>query len=263
MSPRFLTALLIGALVVLPACSGGSKKTEAPLSATVSGTGPQVSDNAPPPPPPPTPDGNQTVYQVHIVEQASGNPIGGAFGVLLREMPEPEYMRVPARRSVISEYRTPLHGQWVGTADADSKPKWILITGSGFDPFITELAPAAPGQIIESTIRIAIVPVCEFIVIQPDGDRADNAIVTMKPDVSTPDPEGKMGGRVGSGNIGTTERADDFGLVKFNRAPGTYQMTYTDSKGRYRKYEKFTWTGTQDAPVKIQLPGKSETTKPW
>jgi hypothetical protein len=262
MSPRFLTALLIGALVALPACSGGSKKTDPGLSATVAGSGPQVSENAPPPPAPPTPNANQTVYVAHIVDNATGNPIGGAHCYLMRNIPEPEYMRVPARRDVVSEYVTPLHGQFVGTADADNTAKWLLVSGRGFDPFLTEVAASAPGQTVEVTIRATIVPVCEFIVVQPDGDRADNAIVTMKPDVDQPDPSGKMGGRGGSGNIGTTERADDFGKVAFNRAPGTYRMTYTDSKGRYRKYEKFTWSGTQEGPVKIQLPPKSET-KPW
>lgn len=263
MSPRFLTALLIGAILALPACSGGTKKKDETISATVTGSGPQVSESAPPPPAPPTPGPNQTVYVAHIVENASGNPIGGARCYLMRNVPDPEYMRMPARRDVVSEYVTPLHGQFVGTADADSQPKWILVSGRGFDPFITEVAPAAPGQTVTVTIRATIVPVCEFIVIQPDGDRADNAIITMKPDVDVPDPEGKMAGRGSSGNIGTTERADDFGKVAFNRAPGTYRMTYTDSKGRYRKYEKFEWTGTQEKPIKIQLPGKSETSKPW
>ncbi len=261
MSPRLFSALLLGALVALPACSAGKKKTTE-LSATVTGSGPQVSDSAPPPPNPPVPAANQTVYVAHIVDSVSGNPIGGAHCYLMRAVPDPEYMRVPARRDVVSEYTTPLHGQFIGTADADNKMKWILVSGRGFDPFITEAGVSAPGQTVELTIRATIIPVCEFIVIQPDGDRADNAIVTMAPDVDQPKLEGKMASRGTSGNIGTTERADDFGLVAFNRRPGSYRLTFSDRKGRYRHYEKFEWTGKQDKPIKVQLPPKSES-KPW
>lgn len=262
MSPRLPTALLIAALLALPACSGGTKKKSSGLSATVSGSGPEISDNAPPPPKPPTPASNQTVYVAHIVDAASGNPIGGAFCALMREIPTPEYMRVPRRRSVVSEYTTPKHGQFIGTADADNTMKWILVSGPGFDPFITEAGISAPGKTLLMTIRTTIIPVCEFIIIQPDGDRADTAVVTMAPDTSQPQPEGKMVSRIGSGNIGTTERADDFGKVAFNRRTGKYRMTFSDRKGRYRHYEIFDWTGKQDKPIKVQLPGKSES-KPW
>lgn len=262
MSPRFLTALLIGALLALPACSGGSKKKDEGIAATVGGSGPEVSSTAPPPPTPPTPTANQTIYVAHIVDAASGNPIGGAFCSLMRNVPDPEFMRVPKRADVISQYTTPLHGQFVGTADADNQPKWILVSGRGFDPFLTEAGPATGGVTHEMTIRAKIIPVCEFIVVAPNGDRADNAIITMAPNVDQPNLEGKMASRGTSGNIGTTERADDFGKVAFNREVGSYRMTFSDRKGRYRHYEVFEWTGQQDKPIKVQLPGKSET-KPW
>ncbi|MHC4381056.1 MAG: hypothetical protein ACYSU1_08195 [Planctomycetota bacterium] len=262
MSPRFLTVLLIGALLALPACSGGSKKKGNELSATVGGSGPQVSDSAPPPPTPEPPAANQTLYVANIVDAASGNPIGGAFCSLMRTEPDPEFMRVPARRDVISQQYTPLHGQFAARADADNTQKWILVSGRGFDPFLTDAGVAAPGQTHTLTIKAKIIPVCEFIVLQPNGDRADNAVVTMAPTLDQPALEGKMASRGTSGNIGTTERADDAGKATFNRTPGSYRLTFSDRKGRYRKYEIFEWSGTQDKPVKVQLPAKSES-KPW
>ena len=262
MSPRYLTVLLIGALLAIPACSGGTKKKGTELSATSGSSGPAVSANAPTPPTPEPPAANQTLYIAHIVDAASGNPISGAFCSLLRAEPDPEYMRKPARRDVISEQYTPLHGQFVGRADADNTEKWILVSGRGFDPFLTTAGAAAPGQTLEMTIRAKIIPVCEFIVLDPSGDRADNAVVTMAPNVDQPALEGKMASRGTSGNIGTTERADDSGKAVFNRKAGSYRLTFSDRKGRYRKYEIIEWSGTQDKPVKVQLPAKSES-KPW
>ncbi|MFK5957174.1 MAG: hypothetical protein QM477_12090 [Planctomycetota bacterium] len=263
MSPRFLLVVLCGAILVLPACSKSTKQQKDVISSTVSGSGPQVSENAPPPPNPPIPNAEQTIYVAHIVDAASGNVIGGVNTYLLREIPDPLYMRSPIRRTVIAEYRTPRHGQSALTADADGTMKWWLISGPGFDPFVTEAGLAIPGQTQEMTIRATIVPVCKFIVVLPNGDRADNAVCTMAPNVNQPKLEGKMAARGnGSGNVGTTERADDFGKVAFNRSPGSYRLTFNASNGRYKHYQIFDWDGTQDKAITIQLPANSMK-KPW
>ncbi|MDA0667019.1 MAG: hypothetical protein O3A95_03015 [Planctomycetota bacterium] len=263
MSPRILLAILCGALLVLPACGGKTKQPTEVISKTVSGSGPQVSANAPPPPNPPIPAADQTVFVAHIVDSVSGNPIGGVNTYLMREIPEPLYMRSPRRKTVVAEYRTPMHGQSALTADADGTMKWWLISGPGFDPFVTEAGNAVGGQTQEMTIRATIVPVCNFIVRLPNGDRADNAVCTMAVNQDQPVLEGKMSEPgSSSGNVGNTERADDFGKVAFNRAPGSYRLSFNASSGKYRHYQIFEWDGTQDKAVEIQLPANSME-KPW
>jgi len=263
MSPRILLAILCGALLVLPSCGGKTKKVTDASSATVSGSGPQVSNNPPPPPNPPVPEADKTTFVAHIVDSVSGNPIGGVNTYLMREIPDPLYMRSPRRKTVVAEYRTPMHGQSALTADADGTMKWWLISGPGFDPFVTEAGNAVGGQTQEMTIRATIVPVCKFIVRLPNGDRADNAVCTMSPDVNQPVLEGKMADRGNaSGNVGYTERADDFGKVAFNRGKGSYRLSFNASSGKYRYYQIFQWDGTQDKAVEIQLPATSMK-KPW
>lgn len=253
------TLTLVNLTLIFASCGGGNTSKPADVSATVGGTGPQVSNTAPPPPAPPTPKANETVYVAHIVDKATGNPIGGAKCTLLRNMPEPEYMRIPARRDVISDYVTPLHGQFHGTAEADGKMKWILVAGRGFDPFITDAGIANGGQTHEMTIRAEIIPTVKFIVRAPNGDRAAEAICTMKPH------EDEAAVRKSSANIGTTERADDFGEAVFNRKYGTYRLIFTDFKGRYRHYELFEWNAAAAGKkkIEIQLPAKSMTEAPW
>ncbi|MBC8369278.1 MAG: hypothetical protein H8E25_04710 [Planctomycetes bacterium] len=259
MSSNKLVYALVCAMLSLPACGGGTTTKVSDTSATIGGGGPQVSNTAPPPPNPPVPNSNQTVYVAHVVDAATGYPIGGAKCSLLRRIPEPEYMRLPARRDVISDYVTPLHGQFVSTADADGEEKYILVAGRGFDPFITEAGKATAGQTHEMTIKATIIPTIKFVVRGNNGDRADNAICTMKPE----DPA-KIGNRGGSANIGTTERADDFGTVTFNRNYGKYRLIFTDAAGRYRYYGTIDWTAEEAKKKKheIQLPKKSMQS-PW
>ena len=157
MSPRILLAILCGALLVLPSCGGKTKKATDNMSTTVSGSGPQVSANPPPPPNPPVPEADKTTFVAHIVDAATGNPIGGGNTFLMREIPDPLFMRVPRRKTVLAEYRTPMHGQSALTADADGTMKWWLISGPGFDPFVTEAGLAVGGQTQEMTIRATIV----------------------------------------------------------------------------------------------------------
>lgn len=263
MKHRFLPLLLAVALIALPACT---KKVvrEAPPAATVAaGQGPQIATG--PVAPPPTiadPAANETLYIVHILDRASERPIGGAFVRLMRGRPTDLFMREPMRRDVISEYPTPMHGQVHFTAEADGKMKYILINGRGFAPFITDAGEAVAGKRRELTLKMDIVPSAKFIVYLPDGDRADNAVVTMKLASQTAAPiegdGGKLSGRpTGSANYGTTERCDDLGEVLFNRNPGEYWIEAMASTGRNRFYKKIDWTGSWSEPMVIHLPEKS------
>ncbi|MFT7517516.1 MAG: hypothetical protein ACI84O_001310 [Myxococcota bacterium] len=259
MNSNKLVYALACAMLSLTACGADVTVKVADTSATVGGSGPQVSNTAPPPPNPPVPNNTQTIYVAHIVDAATGYPIGGAKCSLLRTIPEPEYMRKPARRDVVSDYTTPLHGQFVSTADADGEPKYLLVAGAGFDPFITEMGAATPGATHEITVKATIIPMVKFIVRANNGDRADEAICTMK----LASGQVNIGTRGGSANIGTTERADDFGTVTFNRDYGSYHMIFTDGDGRYRYYETFEWNAAEVGKKhEIQLPKKSMT-NPW
>ncbi len=267
MIPRSLSFLILAAFVALPSCGGKTTK-KAPLASTVSGTGPaETTGKIPPAPKPPIPNANQTVYVAKIVSSASGNPIGGARCMLLRNVPEPLFMRSPARRDVMWEYKTPRHGTAIATINHTPEEKkdmkYLLVTGPGFAPFITEAGEMIGGKTHEFTVRATITPQAKFIVRLPNGDRAKNAVCTMKLDEDAPVVDGKMATRGGgSGNVGTTERADDLGEVSFNRKPGTYRLEFNAETGKYRHYEKFVWSGTQDKPIEINLPAQSMK-KPW
>jgi len=267
MIPRSLSFLLLAAMVALPSCGGQTKK-KAPVAATVSGTGPVVTTGKiPPAPKPPIPNADQTVYVGKVIDSASGNPIGGVRCMLLRNIPEPEYMRKPARRDVMWEYKTPLHGTAIATINhTPEEPKdmkYFHISGPGFYPFYVEAGEMIGGKTHEFTVKATITPQVKFVVRMPNGDRAKNAICTLKPDSDEPVVEGKMAERgTASGNIGTTERADDLGEVTFNRKPGTYRLYFSAETGKHRHYEKFVWSGSQDKPVEIKLPAQSME-KPW
>ena len=275
MSPRNLIIVLACAMLVLPACSGKSKKKKSTLATTVSGAGPEVAAKVIPPPALQPPTADEALYVSHIVDKATGRPIGGAFCYLVRNIPDPLYLRSPKRSDVVFSSRTPLHGQNytklnAATADKngvkllDGKMKWWLVSGRGFTPKIVEAGPAVAGSTQEVTISVSISPVIEFRVFTPKGDLANNAICTMAPDVNQPDLERKKASRGNSsGNVGMTERADDSGEVYFNRSKGRYRLSFNDEKGRYRYYEIFEYDGvTTTKPIKIHLPAKSMD-KPW
>ncbi len=267
MNPKSLSLLLLAAAVALPACSGGTKK-KTELAPTITGSGPAVTEGPiPDPPPPAVPNANQTVWVARIVDKATGKPIGGVRCMLVREVPEPLYMREPARRNVMWEYKTPKHGVAATPAlDISQEPagmRYLLISGPGFAPMIEPIGEVAGGKTYDKTFEVTITPQVKFIVRLPNGDRAKNAICTMKLDEDAPAVDGKMASRgSGSGNVGTTERADDLGEVTFNRAPGTYRLEFSEEKGRNRYYAKFEWSGTQGEAEEVQLPAKSME-KPW
>ncbi len=264
MKLRFLLLLLAVSLVALPACTKKVVKKARPAATVAPSQGPQVATGPIPPPPPiADPSADQALYVVHILDRASERPIGGAFVRLMREIPEPLYMRNPARRTVISEYPSPMHGQVHFSADADGKMTYVLVNGRGFAPFVTEAGNAIGGKRYELTLKMDIVPSAKFIVRLPDGDRADNAIVTMKlaGQAAAPveDDAGKLGGRpTGSANYGNTERCDDLGEVIFNRKPGKYLLLATNSSGGNRLYKTVEWTGSWSEPMVLQLPEVSQ-----
>jgi hypothetical protein len=275
MSPRNLIFILACATLVLPACGGKTAKKKPELAATVAGSGPAVATKVIPPPALQPPTANEVLYVAHVVDSATGRPIGGAFCSLMRTEPDPLFMRNPKRSGVVWEGRTPLHGQNAtkingdtadknGVKTMDGKMKWWLLRGRGFTPKIIEAGPAIAGSTQEVTIKTTISPVIEFRVFSPSGDLANNAICTMAPDVNQPKLEGKMALRGnGSGNVGMTERADDSGEVFFNRPKGRYRLSFNDQNGRYRYYEIFDFDGVNTKkPIKIHLPAKSMD-KPW
>jgi len=267
MNTRSLMLLAATLCVALTACTKRVTVSE-PVTALPTGGGPQATtQELPPPPPIADPTGDQCLYEIWVVEKGTGNPIGGAFVSLVREVPEPLFMREPKRSSVVSEARTILQGRAyalvaTGTEknDLDGKMKWWLVRGPGFDPFLTEAGVATGGQRHTLTVEMTILPIAKFIVRAPNGDRANNAIVTMKQAAGTSlvEGEGKMGDRPGgSVNYGTTERADDFGTVQFNRPHGTYEITATDENGKHRLYQTVQWTGDWNKPMELQLPEQS------
>ncbi|MCP4093046.1 MAG: hypothetical protein GY747_06310 [Planctomycetes bacterium] len=275
MSPRTLIPLLACILLALPACSGKTKTSKPKLASTVSGGGAEVATKVIPPPTLQAPTANETLYVAHVVDSATGRPIGGAFCYLVRNIPEPLYLRSPKRADVVYSNRTPLHGQNSvklndATADKngvkimDGKMKWWLVSGKGFTPKLVEAGPAIAGSKQEVTIRTSISPVATFRVFGPNGDLADNAICTMAPDLNQPEITGKMGARgSSSGNVGMTERADDSGDVWFNRPAGRYRLSFSASNGKYRHYQIFQWDGVRSPkPTRVDLPAKSMA-KPW
>lgn len=257
--------LLVAALAmaVTPACSKRVVTKEKPAATVAPGSGPQIAEGPIPPPPPiADPEPGMTLYVVHILDKASERPIGGAFTRLMHEVPEPLFMREPRRRDVAGEYPTPLHGQVHFQTESDGKMKYVLVNGRGFAPYITEAGEAVSGQRRELTLKMEIVPSAKFVVRLPNGDRADNAIVTMKlageqPAAPTGDSV-KLGGRpTGSSNYGNTERCDDLGEVIFNRKPGKYLLLATNSSGGNRLYATVDWTGDWSEPMVLNLPEQS------
>lgn len=266
MKIRILILLLAAlAMAVTPACTKRVVRKEKPAATVAPNSGPQVAQgNIPPPPPIADPEPGKTLYVVHILDKATERPIGGAFVRLMANQPEPLFMREPMRRDVVSEYPTPMHGQVHFQADSDGKMKYVLVNGRGFAPYITEAGDAVSGQRHEITLKMEIVPTAKFVVRLPNGDRADNAIVTMKSvdEVEAPAPEGggKLGARpVGSSNYGNTERCDDLGEVLFNRKPGKYLIIATNSSGGNRMYTQVDWTGNWSEPMVLNLPAQSQT----
>ena len=256
-----LVYFLAAAMLSLTACSGGTTTIAKDTSATVAGTGPQVSNTAPPPPAPPKQGANETLYVAHVVDSVTGYPIGGVFCSLLKTIPEPDYMRKPKRADVVHEYKTPKHGQYHAVVEADGKDKYLLIAGHGFQPFITEMGPSTPGGEHIKIISATILPMVTFVVRSPNGDRADEGIFTMKPAESA----AKIGKRGGSSNVGTTERLDHLGEVTVNRPYGKYHMIINESGGQFRYYGIFDWNAeaAKTRKHKIQLPDKSMTRPDW
>jgi hypothetical protein len=250
----FLTAAL------LAAC-GDSGETIVKQSSTVvsSSGGPSVV-NSPTEPEPviAPPPANQTLYKVRIIERASQKPIAGARVMLLRNQPDPLFMREPARRDVIMDTKTRSHGLFYQMAEADGAMKYALVSGPGFFPTVVEAGPALGGKTQEIRMEIDLIAICKFIIKSPNGDRADEALCTMKPD------EDAVSNRPGlKANYGWSERADSLGVVSYNREPGVYRLEFSDRDGKHRWYEKFTWDGKpQTAPREVTLPETSQE-KPW
>lgn len=258
MISRSIALLLCAAF--LAACGGGSssRKVEQTKTVVSSTGGPNVVSGpveaepviAPPP-------ANQTLYKVRVHERKSGNPIANARVMLMREQPEPLYMREPRRRDVVYESKTRATGLFYVMAEADGAMKYALVNGQGFMPTLVEAGAANGGQTQEIRIDVDIVPTFKCTIRNPAGERAANALCTMKPDVEVNSDRPGL-----KANYGWSERADDLGVVTFNREPGVYRLEFSDENGKHRWYEKFTWSGTQDAPREITLPEESQA-KPW
>lgn len=265
MKQSFLLAVL--GSVLLAACGGGgSTTTKSTGTTTLAGSTPGVVEDvsALPPEPVIAPPGDaETLYKAYVIDRASQKPIANARVMLLREQPEALFMREPARRSVVYESKTRIHGLFYSLATADNEMKYVLVTGTGFIPTLVEAGASTPKQTHVVKIEVDIVPVCKFTIYSPEGELADNALCTMKPDEAAPVDAGIKSTRPGQkANYGWTERADDSGVVSFNREPGAYLLEFSDRNGKFRWYEKFQWTGQQTAPREVRLPAESMN-KPW
>lgn len=256
-----LTLTIALSPALLAACGGGSGTTTVAQTAPVisAGGGPTVVDTpveAEPVIQAPGPE--ETLYKVRVIERTSQKPIGLARVIILYNQPEPLFMREPLRRDVIYDTKTRSHGMVYTMAKADGAMKYALVTGKGFIPTVVEAGPAVGGKTQEIRIELDIVPTCSFIIKSPNGDRADEALCTMKPD------EDAVSNRPGlKANYGWSERADALGKVTFNREPGVYRLEFSDKNGKYRWYEKFTWNGqAQTEPRAVSLPAESQN-KPW
>ncbi len=192
------------------------------------------------------PDGQSSLYVVHLRNQKD-LAIAGARTMLLANRPAPEYMREPRRRDVIATYKSPKHGRVHFMATADSQPKYLLITGNGFEPKLVDLKSATPGATDERTVKIEITPICTMLILDHLGYLCDNALVTMKPK-----PGSKPMRVIGSGNVGKTQRADDSGEVKFTRAVGTYIVTASNSNYKGKVEKTIEWDGNPD-PIEVRL----------
>ncbi len=257
MTPR--TPLLLLCAVLPLSCGGGGTRTSTPQSGTVMtvGGGPNVVDVVEPLPIFAPPAANQTLYKIFVFERRSQNPIANARVILLRNQPDALYMREPAVRDKILDGKTRSHGCFYTAAEADGTMKWALVTGQGFIPSLVEAGLATGGHVRETRIEVDIVPACKFVIRSPNGDRANNALCSMKPD------EDAASNRPGlKANYGWTERADDLGQVIFNREPGAYRLEFSVEQGGHRWYERFTWTGQQEKAREVTLPEQSQE-KPW
>jgi hypothetical protein len=261
MNSNKLVYILATVMLSLTACLSDPPTKAKEFSATLGGSGPQVSNTAPRPPEPPEPGVDETLYVAHVVDSATGYPIGGVFCSLLKTIPEPDYMRKPRRADVVHEYKTPKHGQYHAVVEADGKDKYLLIAGHGFQPFITEMGPSTPGGKHIKIISATILPMVTFVVRSPNGDRADEGIFTMKPAENT----AKIGKREGSSNAGTTERLDHLGEVTVNRPYGKYYMIVNEAGGKFRYYGIFDWNAeaAKTKKHKIQLPNISMSRPDW
>lgn len=258
MIPRLPALLLCAAF--LAACGGGSSTRKVEQTSTVisSTGGPNVvSGSVEPDPKFEPPAANQTLYKVRVHERKSGSPIANARVILMREQPEPLYMREPRRKDVVYESRTRGNGLFYVMAEADGAMKYALVNGQGFIPTLVEAGASTGGATQEIRIDVDIVPSFKCIIRNPLGERAANALCTMKPDVEVASDRPGL-----KANYGWSERADDLGQVTFNREPGVYRLEFSDEDGKHRWYEKFTWNGTQDAPREVKLPENSQD-KPW
>lgn len=262
MTPRSL--LLLACAAALAACGGGGPaKSSQPSGGTalVSAGGPSVVDAPVEPLPniaPPAPD--QALYKIHVIDRKTQKPINRASVVLLRNEPEAMYMRVPKLADTVVQMMTRSHGVAYTMCQADGAMKWALVNGTGFIPTLVEAGTAAGGQTREIKVEVDILAPCRFAIRTPDGNRAANALCTMKPDE---DP-GAASTRPGQkANYGWTERADDLGVVTFNREPGVYRLEFSEQNGKFRWYERFTWDGQPQAqPREVTLPQESQN-KPW
>ena len=265
-SLRFLFLLLTTVPLAAFGCGREPTRTTDAQTSTVVGAGPSVVDatELPPPPEVEPPTADQTLYVVWLQDSKTGKPVANASVSLLKEVPEPLYMRVPPRRIVIQDSKTRIHGRAVFMVQADGKPKYVLVHGRGFMPFVREAPASAGGQTYEMEIPVEIVPTFELVVRSPNGDRADQALCTMKPaDMEAYEAEGKLANRPGQkANYGWTERADDLGVATFNRRPGKYRLECSDRQGRHRYYELVDWNGQQEKPYEVTLPEQSMQ-KPW
>lgn len=260
---RLLLLAALGALIL--SCGGGSTGRPAATGTTTLTTGaPGVVEDVSALPPEPNitpPADNQTLYKVYVTDRATGKPIANARVMLLREQPEALFMREPARRSVVYESKTRIHGLFYSLDTSDGQQRWALVTGTGFIPTMVEAGLATSKQTHVVRIEVDIVPVCKFTIYSPEGELADNALCTMKPDEAA--EAGLKSTRPGQkANYGWTERANDAGVVSFNREPGAYLLEFSDRNGKFRWYERFQWTGQQAAPREVRLPAESQN-KPW
>jgi len=261
-----LLSVLLGASLLAACGGGGSTKNQSTGTTTLATGTPGIVEDVSSLPPEPeiaAPTEGQTLYKAYVVDRTSQKPIANARVLLLREQPEGLFMREPARRSVVYESKTRIHGLFYSLAESDGGQKYVLVTGTGFIPTMVEAGTSGNKQTHVVKVEVDIVPVCKFTIVTPDGALADNALCTMKPDESAPVDTGIKSTRPGQkANYGWTERANDSGTVSFNREPGAYLLEFSERNGKFRWYEKFQWTGQQTEPRKVQLPAESMN-KPW
>ncbi|HEX9793547.1 MAG TPA: hypothetical protein VGC54_06145 [Planctomycetota bacterium] len=239
-----LACVLVG-LVLLPACGQKSSGKKGPqVSETLAaGSGPQATTKAiqaAPPLPAVPPD--KTMY-VFFVRDSAGNPVGGVDVRVLTEVPEPLFMREPRRKTVIGTYPTPLHGRVHFQVEGDGTNKVLWVGGKGITPFTQTLPAASPGLKHEETVTVKITPIANFLILDHQGLRVNDAIVSMAPPTAT-------------SNAGYTERSGDAGFAKFTREPGLYKLIATKGNGTCRFTQDFQWDGNPET-IELRLPEKT------